>query len=95
MRFNTPAGNSHVLCDRCIADGVGRGGDGGLAAVAAAAAVQAGHVHAVQVVVVLPPAVAQGLVLAVVVASADITQHYKNTTTRGTPSSIKLMTKEH
>lgn len=95
VRFNAPAGNSHVLGDRCVADGVGRGGDGGLAAVAAAAAVQAGHVHAVQVVVVLPPAVAQGLVLAVVVASADITQHCKNTTTRGTPSSIQLMTKEH
>ena len=38
-------------------------GDAGLAAVAAATAVQAGHVHAVQVLVVLPAAVAQGVVL--------------------------------
>lgn len=44
--------------------------DGGLAAVAAAAAVQAGHVDPVQVVVVLPPPVAQRLVLAVLVTPA-------------------------
>lgn len=64
--------DSHVLGDRCVADGVGGGRDGRLAAVAAAAAVQAGHVHAVQVVVVLPPSVAQRLVLAVFVAPADV-----------------------
>lgn len=73
MKANDPAvADSHVLCDGCVADGVGGGLDGRLAAEAAAAAVQAGHVHAVQVVVVLPPSVAQRLVLAVVVAPANV-----------------------
>lgn len=52
---------------------MGSSRDGGLAAVAAAAAVQAGHVDPVQVVVVLPPPVAQGLVLAVLVTPAKAT----------------------
>ena len=67
---NTRSGvqsHSHVLGDRCVADGVRGRGDAGLAAVAAATAVQAGHVHAVQVLVVLPAAVAQGVVLLAVV----------------------------
>lgn len=50
---------------------MGRGRDGGLAAVAAATAVQAGHVDPVQVVVVLPSSVAQRLVLAVLLGPAE------------------------
>lgn len=77
----THVADSHVLSDRCVADGVGGGRNGRLAAVAAAAAVQAGHVHAVQVVVVLPPSVAQRLVLAVFVTPADgnnaVTKHHR------------------
>lgn len=76
----------HVLCDRGIADGVGSRRDGGLAAVAAAAAVQAGHVNPVQVVVVLPPAVAQRLILAVLAAPARHTKTVKTTSaSRGSP----------
>lgn len=78
----------HVLSDRCVADGVGRSGDGGLAAVAAATAVQAGHVDPVQVILVLPSPVAQRLILAVLVTPANIIQHCKTTTTRGTPCPI-------
>lgn len=51
--------------------------DGGLAAVAAATAVQAGHVDAVQVIMVLSSPVAQRLILTVLVAPTDITQHLK------------------
>lgn len=65
----------HVLCDRCITNGVGSSRDGRLAAVAAAAAVQAGHVDPVQVVMVLPPAVAQRLILAVLATPANVTQN--------------------
>lgn len=44
--------HSHVLSDWCVADSVCRSGETSLAAVGAAAtAVQAGHVHAVQVIV--------------------------------------------
>lgn len=63
----------HVLCDRCVADGVGCSGDAGLAAIAAATAVQAGHVDPVEVIVVLPASVAQQLVLTVLLASAKPT----------------------
>lgn len=65
----------HVLCDWCITDGVGSSRDGGLAAVAATAAVQAGHVDPVQVVVVLPPPVAQRLIFAVLATPANVTQN--------------------
>lgn len=75
----------HVLSDWCVADGVGCSRDGGLAAVAAATAVQAGHVDPVQVIVVLPSPVAQRLVLAVIIAPANITKHCNTTTTRGPP----------
>lgn len=78
----------HVLSDWCVADGVGCSRDGGLAAVAAATAVQAGHVDPVQVIVVLPSPVAQRLVLAVIIAPANITKHCNTTTTRGTPRPI-------
>ena len=67
MDPGSASAHSHVLGDGRVADGVRGGGDAGLAAVAAAAAVQAGHVHAVQVLVVLPAAVAQGVVLLAVV----------------------------
>lgn len=47
--------HSHVLGYGRVADGVSRGWEASLATVrAAAAAVQAGHVHAVQVIVRLP-----------------------------------------
>lgn len=81
----------HVFSDRCVADSVGCSRDGGLAAVAAAAAVQAGHVDAVQVIMVLSSPVAQRLILAVLLAPANITQHCETTTTtttRGTPCTI-------
>lgn len=65
------SGVLHVLCDRCVADSVGCGGDGRLAAVAAATAVEAGHVDPVQAVVVLPSSVAQRLVFAVFIAPAN------------------------
>lgn len=56
----------HVLRDGGVANGVCCSRDAGLAAVAAATAVQAGHVDAVQVVVVLQSAsVGHGLLLAV------------------------------
>ena len=48
------APDSHILGDWGVADGVGRGWDAGLAAVAAPAAVQAGHVDAIETVVRLP-----------------------------------------
>lgn len=85
-------GDSHVLSDRCVADGVGCSRDGGLAAVAAATAVQAGHVDPVQVIMVLPSPVAQRLIFTVLLAPANITRHCK-TTTRGTPCPIWLMRK--
>lgn len=57
---------SHVLRDGGVANGVCCSRDAGLAAVAAATAVQAGHVDAVQVVMVLQSAsVGHGLLLAV------------------------------
>lgn len=78
----------HVLCDRCVADGVGSSRDGGLAAVAAAAAVQAGHVDPVQVVVVLPAPVAQRLVLAVLPTPAEDQRRAvrPTSTSRGSPA---------
>lgn len=79
-------GGLHVLSDGGVADSVGSSRDGGLAAVAAAAAVQAGHVDAVQVVMVLSSSVAQRLHLAVLLAPANATQHCKPTT-RGPPLS--------
>lgn len=82
----------HVLCDRRVADCVGRGGDGGLAAVAAAAAVQAGHVDSVQVVVVWPPSVAQRVFLAVVVAAPANGKQLCEAATRGTRFPAAIMT---
>lgn len=64
----------HVFRDRCVADGVGCSRDGGLAAVTAATAVQAGHVDPVEIIMVLPPSVAQGLILAVFIAPAHETK---------------------
>ena len=46
--------HSHVLGNRSIADGVCCCRDASLTAIAAATAVQAGHVHPVQVIMVLP-----------------------------------------
>lgn len=60
----------HVLCDGCVADGVGCSRDGGLATIAATTAVQARHVNPVQIIMVLPPSMAQRLVLTVLLAPA-------------------------
>lgn len=53
------------------------GADGRLAAVAAATAVQAGHVDAVQVVLVLPTAAAQWVAVTVIVQPAKKWKHCK------------------
>lgn len=45
--------NLHVFSDRGIADGVSCCRDAGFAAIATATAVKAGHVHPVQVIMVL------------------------------------------
>lgn len=62
--------DSHVFGDRGVADGVSRGRDAGLAAVAAPAAVQTGHVHAVEAVVRLPGP--RGGLLAPVLVGASV-----------------------
>lgn len=93
IQIHSSVKHLHVLGDRRVANCVGCSRDGGLAAVAAATAVQAGHVDPVQVVVVLPPAVAQRLILTVLIVPASVTQH-NQTTTRGTPCPIAQITKE-
>lgn len=89
------SGDLHVFSDRCVADGVGCSRDGRFAAVTAATAVQAGHVDPVEVIMVLPSSMAQGLVLAVFITPANTTKQCEITTTRGTPCPMRAMTKEH
>lgn len=59
--------NSHVLGNGSVADGVRSCRDAGLAAIAAAAAVEAGHVHTVQVIVILSASRSHGLLLTVLI----------------------------
>lgn len=90
------SGNLHVLSDRCVADSVGGSRDGCFAAITAPTAVQTGHVDPVEVIMVLPSSVAQGLVLTVFIIPARSTKESETTTTtRGTLCPIWAMTKEH
>lgn len=68
--------NSHVLRDGSVADSVCSCRDAGLAAVTAPAAVEAWHVHSVQVIMILSASMSHGLLLAVFFRPARTnTQH--------------------
>lgn len=67
--------NSHVLCNGSVADGMRSCRDAGLAAVAAAAAVEAGHVHTVQVIVILSASRGHGLLLTVLIRPVRTNTH--------------------
>lgn len=93
--FSVSCGNSHVLCDRGVADCVGCSRNGGLAAVAAAAAVQTGHVDPVQIFMVLSSSGAQGLILTLLVTAENRYIYFTllNITTRGNLCPNSLMIK--
>ncbi len=71
--------NSHVLRNRSVANSVCSScRDAGLAAVAAAAAVETGHVHPVQVIMILSASRSHGHLLTVLIRPVCTNTHNRN-----------------
>ncbi len=71
--------NSHVLRNRSVADSVCSScRDAGLAAVAAAAAVETGHVHLVQVIMILSASRSHGHLLTVLIRPVCTNTHNRD-----------------